>query len=92
MDKEGQTGKWICGHKDPEWFETTPHERIQSTILPKLPNGLQDCLNKAFTACFSIPEQESANGETVRKESILAVESWVKNGNEKMNLIFNQVL
>ena len=82
IDKDGQTGKWVQGHRDPHSLESTPHEKIQQTIQSRLPNGLQEALNKAFVSNFSNHEQ-SASGEAISEALMNAIKSWFKK--DKLN-------
>ena len=78
ISEDGQSGKWIEGYTDPYKLETTPYEKIQETIQPRLPNKLQDKLNRAFAACFSTPEQ-TVKEDDIENALVSAIRSWKKN-------------
>ena len=72
---DGIHGKWFHEYIDPS--TQNAYETIQETIQTRLPNSLQDKLNKAFKSCFHQTEQK-ANAETICQTLTKAIQMWSK--------------
>ena len=78
IDDNGEDGEWFQGFRDPSSFDQpTAYEIVQSTIQSRLPNNLQDNLNRAFKSSFCQTEQE-ASAETICQALTNAIQTWSK--------------
>ena len=78
IDDNGEDAEWFQGFRDPSSFDQpTAYEIVQSTIQSRLPNNLQDNLNRAFKSCFCQTEQE-ASAETICQALTNAIQTWSK--------------
>ena len=75
IDKEGIHGRWFHEFLDPTTQDA--YETIQETVQTRLPNNLQDKLNKAVKSVFETENQE-ANANTISNTLIAAIKSWSK--------------